>query len=1288
MSVFFDRVDIDYILKQILMAEAGQPPVNPHLAFGLREVGGTNNNIVPGDSVFGAADQGMPLFAPDDQVFLSQYVPGAQFIFDSAPRTISNLIADQTAQNPAALSAYPIPLVVQDPGTGLFSANPLAVDTAGVILAVNVDETTGTFAVNPLAGNLAIPNVTPDGGISAPFNTFFTLFGQFFDHGVDLITKSPAGPQQELVFITLNPDDPLYSSAPGAPNFMIVARAKDAPGATTPKNLVTPFVDNSQTYTSNASHQVFLREYQFSVDTNGDGIPDSRPVATGRLLDHVNADGSRTLATWADVKANALMLGITLTDHDVGNVPLLATDAYGRFIPGANGFVQVVVQLPGGGQRLVEGTAAGLDLTNPMPDAAGDATTVGETVLRVGHAFINDMARAASPFDDFGNAKVADTDTALGLANGDGSSTALSYDNELLDSHYVGGDGRLNENAGLTAIHDIFEKEHNRLVALTKAEIQAELNKGDTSFAEGWVLPGTSLATINGVDANGNPVHIIQASEWNGERLFQAAKFGTETQYQHLVFEEFARKVVPTIHVATNTNIHLDAAITSEFANAVYRFGHSMLDETLQVQDVDANGKLVFNADGTPSYTQEGLLAAFTNPLDFAKFGASGIIQGAANQVGNEIDEFVTGTLRNNLLGQPLDLAAINIARGRDTGVPPLNEFRNEVYQQTHDANLRPYVSWDDFRHYLKHDASIVNFVAAYGEHASITAATTAVDKRLAALALVQNGEIGSATFSQDAYDFMHSKGIYANIADPTAAADQTDQRLFHSVKVDPVTHQPVLDASGLPVMEVSHYSTGSVTGLDSVDMWIGGLAEKQALNGTLLGTTFELIFRVQLENLQDGDRLYYLPRIEGMHFSDQIENNSFAELIQGVSSAHHLPAAIFMTPEFNIEAKDYYKTNADGRFALDANGQVQYDTAKINAFNAANPVASGAPPLLEVSARGELHFNGVDYFFGNTIVMGGTDQADRLLSGNADDDTVWGDGGNDVIDGGGGNDNLFGGTGDDRITDQAGDNVVHGDEGNDTILMGKGADTIFGGTGNDYIEAGGGPDAVVGGDGNDIVKGGEGADEIEGNEGDDWIEGGNDGGDNLVGDVGAPTGQLPLYTGNDVLIGGVGTVMKGFGGDDIMLGRGGFDKFIGGTGFDWASFERETEGVSADMKRKEFVWPVTGFAISSPMSRASAARSSTTTSKARIPTRLPVSWPKTNLPMPTSCTGSTILGSPVRMAYSIRLTTSSPRRSRSMATTRSKATFSRKVPSASRRAICCSAAAAATGSRVAAATT
>ena len=97
---------------------------------------------------------------------------------------------------------------------------------------------------------------------------------------------------------------------------------------------------------------------------------------------------------------------------------------------------------------------------------------------------------------------------------------------------------------------------------------------------------------------------------------------------------------------------------------------------------------------------------------------AGAIIRGMTRQVGNEIDEFVTSALRNNLLGLPLDLATINLARGRDTGVPSLNAARREFYEATNNAaELKPYESWVDFAGNLKHEASIINFIAAYGKH-------------------------------------------------------------------------------------------------------------------------------------------------------------------------------------------------------------------------------------------------------------------------------------------------------------------------------------------------------------------------------------------------------------------------------------------------------------------------------------------------------------------------------------------------------------------------------------------
>ena len=1075
------RSDLDFILTQILQAEAGQPPVNPHLPFGLREVGGTNNSVVEGQSTFGAADEIFPRVT--DPVFQdaqqgSSYSQTSGLVVDAEPRIISNLIADQSVSNPAAVEAAA---------------------TANAALGAG-------YAANPLNqggnGSLYINNVTPDAGLSAPFNTWMTLFGQFFDHGLDLVTKGASG----TVFIPLQPDDPLYN--PASPtNFMVLTRATNLPGSDgvlgtaddihEGTNTITPFVDQSQTYASHPSHQVFLRDYARGID--------GRWHTTGRLLEGHHLDGTEGgMATWADLKANALKLGIALTDANVGNVPLLATDTYGNFIPGAHGYAQVVVRHADGTTTLVEGNAAGLDLTHPDP------SDPAATVVYTGHAFLDDIAHNAVPVFDAAGHLVADGDTVAGNAVPmDARGNNLVYDDELLNAHYVAGDGRVNENIGLTAVHEVFHNEHNRQVDAIKALIRDELANGDTSFAINWVLSGANLGDG------------IQENEWNGERLFQVAKFATEVQYQHLVFEEFARKIAPSIHPFGNVDIHLDPAITAEFAHAVYRFGHSMLDETLPRFELNPDGT---NSGVAVDGTQIGLIEAFLNPLAYLKEGANAageIALGTTSQVGNEIDEFVTGALRNNLLGLPLDLAALNIARGRETGVPTLNLVRNQIYAQIHDTTLKPYESWYDFGQFLKHDASLINFVAAYGTHQSILDATTIADKRAAALALIEHGVLGTADFSQDAYDFMHSQGLYASDINNAAAMQ-------------------------------SPWSTGSITGLDNVDLWIGGLAEKQSLFGGLLGSTFNFIFETQLESLQDGDRLYYLPRVEGTHLGSELEANTFAQMIMQNTGTKHLSANIFMTPEYVIEAS-----------AIDPNDPSTWPH---------NPETGKA--LLDVMPDGTIRFLGDDNFLGNTIVLGGTEGNDRLQAGHADDDTVWGDGGDDWIDGGDGNDVLFGGDGNDYISDTGGDDIIHGDAGDDTIYAGTGDDLVFGGDGNDYIHGGASTlgDEIQGGLGDDIIYGDEGDDTLIGNEGDDWLDGG-EGGDTLIGDQGAPTGEVPLFAANDVLIGGPGgDRMQGFSGDDIMLGEGGFDRFEGRLGFDWGSFERETQGVDVDMTRRDFI--------------------------------------------------------------------------------------------------------------------
>src|SRR2546423_2214180 len=333
--------DLSFILKQIKIAEhhaATLTPANPCGAlvgpapdqipdaltsYGLRTVDGSCNNLLPGREKFAAADvpfprlAGSPVFRNAEGAPAGFFGPGSPaipsssyaqkkgFVFDSQPRMISNLIVDQTSTNPAAIAAAQFPVRTQgDPA----SATPCTTDP-------------NPTAVPPVAGapagctpshqTLFIPNVTTDVGLSPPYNSWFTFFGQFFDHGVDQTVKSGG-----TVFVPLKADDPLIAGPdhifgtaddlPANQRFMVLTRAQNQPGPDgvlgtaddiqNANNTDSPWVDQSQTYTSHSSHQVFLREYVLNAA--------GRPVDTGKMLGGLGPDASG-METWAAVKLQA-----------------------------------------------------------------------------------------------------------------------------------------------------------------------------------------------------------------------------------------------------------------------------------------------------------------------------------------------------------------------------------------------------------------------------------------------------------------------------------------------------------------------------------------------------------------------------------------------------------------------------------------------------------------------------------------------------------------------------------------------------------------------------------------------------------------------------------------------------------------------------------------------------------------------------------------------------------------------------------------------------------------------
>ena len=320
---------------------------------------------------------------------------------------------DQTSTNPAAIAAAGFPVRTQgnpgvhpcttDPDPG---PRPVAGVPAGCV---------------PSHHTLFIPNVTTDVGLSPPYNSLFTFFGQFFDHGVDQTVKSGG-----TVFVPLRADDPLITLGPdGKPNtgdevppgqqFMVLTRAQNQPGPDGVLRRSRADQPGPARHVHVAERAGRLRrvrgrhpERQQHRHAVGRPEPDLHlarrrirsscastcstppsPISTGKLLGglppgrHLNSpDGQDGIGTWAAVKKQAAeKLGLLLVDKDVLNVPMLATDPYGKFIPGPlRGLPQYVTDE----RHVVEG-----NLASPVP--------VPANVVYFDTPFLADIAHNADP---------------------------------------------------------------------------------------------------------------------------------------------------------------------------------------------------------------------------------------------------------------------------------------------------------------------------------------------------------------------------------------------------------------------------------------------------------------------------------------------------------------------------------------------------------------------------------------------------------------------------------------------------------------------------------------------------------------------------------------------------------------------------------------------------------------------------------------------------------------------------------------------------------------------------
>lgn len=209
---------------------------------------------------------------------------------------------------------------------------------------------------------------------------------------------------------------------------------------------------------------------------------------------------------------------------------------------------------------------------------------------------------------------------------------------------FLAGDPRANEQLGLTAMHTLFVREHNRLV--------------------------DALATNN--------------PTWTGDELYETARKIVGAEIQMITYTEFLPAVVGSAAPAAadyGYNATLNAGIANEFSTALFRFGHSLLPEHLPLAAV-----------GSEPASSVALRDAFFTTGFFAGDATGStdrvaqLLKGIATQKAMEVDVMIIEDVRNFLFGPPgaggMDLASLNIQRGRDHGLPLYNDVR-EAYGLT-----------------------------------------------------------------------------------------------------------------------------------------------------------------------------------------------------------------------------------------------------------------------------------------------------------------------------------------------------------------------------------------------------------------------------------------------------------------------------------------------------------------------------------------------------------------------------------------------------------------------------
>lgn len=229
----------------------------------------------------------------------------------------------------------------------------------------------------------------------------------------------------------------------------------------------------------------------------------------------------------------------------------------------------------------------------------------------------------------------SDPETAAKLRTFEGGKMKTGEGNLLPtddNGQVMAGDIRAAENPELTSLQVLFLREHNRLAD----EIAAE---------------NPSLAD---------------------EEIYQEARRRVIAEIQAITYNEFLPALLgrnaPGAYRGYNANVN--PGVATEFSTAAFRIGHTLVGEDIEFLD----------NEGNEIHDPLSLRDAFFNTGILEETGIDPILKYLASDRANEVDTKIIGDLRNFLFGPPgsggLDLASLNIQRGRDHGLADYNTVR------------------------------------------------------------------------------------------------------------------------------------------------------------------------------------------------------------------------------------------------------------------------------------------------------------------------------------------------------------------------------------------------------------------------------------------------------------------------------------------------------------------------------------------------------------------------------------------------------------------------------------